>query len=324
MNISIKNIVLSGIFIAIIGISSSVRAEKEAFSTWLQNLRTEMVQSGISERTVAVALPDTLAPDERIIRLDRKQPEGGVTFERYKNNVITKSRIREGRQKIVEHKTLLQEVGQSYGVEPRYIVALWGMETSFGGYTGNFETIPALVTLAYEGRRGAFFRKELMKALRIVDQGRAGLHQMKGTWAGAMGQCQFMPTSFDEFAQDYDKDGKSDIWNSKADVFASTAAYLSRSGWKKEEPWGVRVSLPKDFDESMIGIKVKRPVEFWRQHGLKIPDVFSAGQELSVVQTGGKGYKAYIVGDNYRIIMKWNMSTYFATAVGLFADQLKS
>lgn len=294
------------------------------FPAWLEDLRQEARQRGIAEQVIRDALPDTLQPDERVIRLDRKQPEGGITFERYKNNVITEHRLRVGRRKISEYRNLLHDVGASYGVEPHYIAALWGMETSFGSYTGGFETIPSLVTLAYEGRRGAFFREELIKAMRIVSEGKAGLHQMRGSWAGAMGQCQFMPTSFEKYAQDFDEDGKIDIWDTEADVFASTAAYLSMSGWRKGEPWGVRVTLPKNFNDNMIGYKIQKPVEFWRSQGLHVPNVFAPGEMLSVVQSGGKGYKSYIVGDNYRILLKWNTSTYFATAVGLFADQLKS
>jgi membrane-bound lytic murein transglycosylase B len=318
-----KGTVLIGILIAT-WTATAMPAFAEDFHSWLANVRSEARAAGISDRIVNEALPDTLEPDERILRLDRKQPEGGLTFERYKNNVITKYRLIEGRRKVAEYKTLLHKVGASYGVEPSYIAALWGIETNFGAYTGGFETIPALVTLSYEGRRGQFFKEELFKALRMVDQGKVKLHEMRGSWAGAMGQCQFMPTSFEKYAQDFDKDGKSDIWNTKADVFASTAAYLSMSGWKKGEPWGVHISLPKNFNPNMIGPKVQKSAEFWRSQGLKVPATFASGEMLSVIQSGGEGYKSYIVGDNYRILLKWNTSTYFATAVGLLADQLKS
>ena len=299
-------------------------AGAQDFHAWLEDLRREAIQYGISEKLVAEALPDTLEPNDQIIRLDHRQPEGGISFQRYKNNTVTASRVREGRRKVLQYKTLLRKVAHAYGVQPQYIAALWGVETSYGANTGGFETIPALVTLAYDGRRSAFFRQELLKALRIIDSGNIGLHQMKGSWAGAMGQCQFMPTSFEKYAQDYNGNGKRDIWHSEADVFASTADYLSKNGWKAEEPWGVHITLPKNFNNRMMGMSINKTPEQWREAGVRVPGVFAADEPLSIVQSGGAGYKTYLVGDNYRILLKWNTSTYFATAVGLLADQLKS
>jgi membrane-bound lytic murein transglycosylase B len=302
-------------------------AVEQDFLSWLGVLRQEAIQYGISQELVDEALPDTLTPNERVLRLDRKQPEGGIPFEKYKKNVMTAKRLKEGRHHMRQYRTLLKQVSRAYGVEPQYIVALWGIETSFGKHVGGFETIPALVTLAYEGRRGDFFRRELLKALKIVDQGNIGLHEMKGSWAGAMGQCQFMPTSFEEYAQDYNKDGKRDIWNTTADVFASAAAYLSESGWRKGQPWGHRVMLPKGFDRTLIGLNIQKPLQFWQEAGVRLPNgrnlPLDSHDQVSIIQPGGEGYKTYIVYGNYRILMKWNNSTYFATAVGHFADQLK-
>jgi len=299
-------------------------AQAQDFQSWLEDLRRDAIQFGISRQLVAEALPDTLEPNETIIRLDHKQPEGGISFEKYKNNAVTPGRIRIGRAKIVENKSLLKSVSHQYGVPAQYIVALWGLETSYGANTGGFETIPALVTMAYDARRAAFFRAELMKALRIVDQGDIGLHEMKGSWAGAMGQCQFMPTSYEKYAQDFDHDGKADIWHSKADVFASTAEYLTKNGWKENEPWGVRVVLPKNFDDSLINVKLSKAASQWRAAGVPVPaHVFAEDESLSLVQSGGEGYKIYLVGDNYRVLLQWNTSTYFATAAGLLADALK-
>jgi len=303
-------------------------ADTKDFYLWLNDLRQEAFRYGISERLILEALPYTLVPNVKIIRLDRKQPENTVSFTRYRKNVLTKARIKEGRFMMKKHKTLLNRIGRDYGVEPRYIVALWGIETNFGKNTGGFEVIPALVTLAYDGRRGAFFRKELLRALRIVDQGNIGLHEMKGSWAGAMGQCQFMPTSFEKFAEDYNRDGRRDIWNTKADVFASAARYLSSNGWKAGKAWGHRVRLPVSFNNKLIGMSVKKPLKFWNDAGVRLLNgkmVPHEGADLvSVIQPGGEGYKVYIVYDNYRGILKWNASLYFATIVGLFADALKS
>ncbi|MCK5518538.1 MAG: lytic murein transglycosylase [Alphaproteobacteria bacterium] len=303
-------------------------AGTQDFHLWLNDLRQEAFRYGISEKLILEALPFTLVPDVKVIRLDRKQPENTVSFTRYKKNVLTKARIKEGRFMMKKHKTLLNRIGKDYGVEPRYIVALWGIETNFGKNTGGFEVIPALVTLAYDGRRGEFFRRELLKALSIVDQGNIELYEMKGSWAGAMGQCQFMPTSFENFAEDYNRDGRRDIWNTKADVFASAARYLSSNGWKAWQPWGHRVRLPVSFNNKLIGMKIKKSSKFLNDAGVRLLNgkkVPSEGADLvSVVQPGGKGYKTYIVYDNYRGLLKWNSSLYFATIVGLFADELKS
>jgi membrane-bound lytic murein transglycosylase B len=307
-----------------VSLFTSAPAQARDFQSWLEDLRREAIQCGISDALVADALPDTLEPNATIIRLDHKQPEGGISFQRYKNNVVTASRIRAGRERMLQYRSLLRSVSHAYGVQPQYIVTLWGMETSYGSNTGGFETIPALVTLAYDARRGPFFREELLKALRIVDKGDVSLHDMVGSWAGAMGQCQFMPTSYEKYAQDFDGDGKADIWHSKADVFASTANYLSKNGWKKTEPWGVRIMLPKGFDNGLIGVNTKKSLEEWRRAGVHLKtNVFSQDELLSIVQSGGEGYKMYLVGDNYRILLQWNTSTYFATAAGLLADELK-
>jgi len=319
------------IFLGILLVAAALlrpsHAVAENFPSWLKALRYDALQYGISQKLVAEALPDTLAPNERLLRFDRRQPENIISFGRYKKNVVTPVRVRDGRAYMRQYHSLLKKIGDAYGVEPRYIVALWGIETSFGKNTGSFETIPALVTLAYDGRRRDFFRQELLKALRIVDQGNIALHDMKGSWAGAMGQCQFMPSSYEQFAQDYNKDGKRDIWKSRADVFASVAEYLSRSGWRKGQPFMRQVTLPSDFDNSLMGLNIQKPLQYWLDAGIRLRDQKKIAEDrcdlARVIQPGGKGYKAYIVYDNYRIIMKWNSSTYFATAVGLFAEQLK-
>lgn len=303
------------------------QAATQSFHTWLADLRQEAIASGISSSLVHEALPDTLEVNERILRFDRRQPESTISFEQYKKNVLTPARIREGRELMRKHAHLLHEIGKTYGVDPEYIVALWGIETNFGKNTGGFEIIPALATMAYDGRRSAFFRDELLKALKIVDEGHIPLHQMKGSWAGAMGQCQFMPSSFIRYAQDYNGDGRRDIWNTKADVFASAAAYLGKSGWRRGEAWGHHIILPKDFDNKLLGINVQKKLHVWKTSGLRLangnPLPGTPDETISIMQPGGEGYKAYAVYNNYRIITLWNKSSYFATTVAMFADQLK-
>lgn len=317
---------LLGIFLAGAMVQSA-HAASRPFDAWLRDFRQEALRYGISRPLVERALPDTLTPNEKVLRLDRKQPEGTVSFERYKSNTLTAGRVQKGRDYMLRHRKLLKQISDTYGVEPQYIVALWGIETNFGENTGGFEIIPALVTLAYEGRRGDFFRQELLKALRIVDQGHVALHEMKGSWAGAMGQCQFMPSSFERHAKDYNKDGKRDIWKSEADVFASIAAYLSESGWQAGRPLQRLVALPKNHDNKMIGFFIQKPLQFWRDAGIRLADgtelPFDTDEHVSIVQPGGVGYKAYVVYNNYRILIKWNTSSYFATVVSLFADRLK-
>lgn len=303
-------------------------AYDSAFYRWLDELREEAVHNkGISDDIVNRALTDDIKLRETVVNLDKKQPEKKITFEDYKKNIVNPWRKSFGLKYIKEHRKLLNDVSKKYGVESNYIVALWGIETNFGRNQGGFEIIPALVTLAYDGRRRDFFKTELFNALRILEEGHIGLHELQGSWAGAMGQCQFMPSSYLAFAVDYDGDGKKDIWKNESDVFASIANYLSKSGWKKGEPVLEQVKVPSSFDKKLIDLNnVSKPLSFWRKQGV----VYSSGKQLpnseklvSLVQPGEDGYKIYIAHNNYKIIMRWNRSTYFATSVKYLADYFK-
>lgn len=306
----------------------AVFANDIGFDSWLGSLRQEALSKGISERTVREALGADIKPIPRILELDRGQPESRISFSQYKLNVITQKRIMRGHELAQQHHRDLSEIERVYGVQKSYILALWGMETDFGRNTGGFSVIEALATLAYDGRRSDFFRSELLHALKILDDGHIISGQMKGSWAGAMGQSQFMPSSFLKFAVDYNGDGKRDIWYSEGDVFASIANYLSQSGWKKGERWGRQVSLPKKgIDPLLMGLEVRKPLSFWANLGIMaadgqpLPDV--AGMEASLVQPDDKDKRqAYLVYDNFRVLMKWNRSKYFATSVGLLADRM--
>jgi membrane-bound lytic murein transglycosylase B len=190
---------------------------------------------------------------------------------------------------------------------------------------GSFSVVAALATLAYDGRRSTFFRKELLNALRILDQGHITPEAMVGSWAGAMGQSQFMPSSFLAYAVDWDGDGRRDIWGTRADVFASIANYLARSGWKGDAGWGAEVRLPSSFDARLAGLEVKKPIAFWQDVGVRQPDGrgFSGSSgEASLVLPGGSDGPALLVTENYRAILRWNNSVYFASAVGYLADSL--
>ena len=186
--------------------------------------------------------------------------------------------------------------------------------------------IPALATLAHDGRRSSFFRSELMNALKILDEGHISAQNMKGSWAGAMGQNQFMPSSFHSFAVDGNNDGKRDIWTSLPDVFASTANYLSRSGWKEDQRWGREVKVPAKLSKSLVGKKIKKPIEEWSKLGITLPGggklPTAPGLKASLIAPDGLNGRTFLAYDNFHVIMKWNNSTYFATSVGLLADQI--
>jgi membrane-bound lytic murein transglycosylase B len=297
---------------------------QEDFATWLEALRVEANQKGIPPYVTDVAL-DGIKPIPRIVELDRKQPESTLTMAQYLASTVSDARIARGRELLVEHRTLLQRISAEYGIAPRTIIALWAMESNYGNVQGNFKVVEALATLAYEGRRAAFFRTELFEALRILAEGHIRPDAMKGSWAGAMGQAQFMPSTFRKWAADGDGDGKRDIWRSTADVFASTANFLRGLGWKPGEGWGCEVKLPPNFDRLAIGPDIRKTVDIWRLRGVKkisgaaLPEI--AG-ETAIVQPDGPGSRAFLVGDNFRAVMKWNRSTYFAAAVGLLSDRI--
>jgi len=298
----------------------------QPFETWLQEFRAEALGKGIGERTVVAALTG-IQPIPRVIELDRKQPETTLSWEQYFQRIVSDERAARGRQRLQANKAMLREIGSQYGVDPRFVVALWGIETNYGAITGGFQTVPALATLAWEGRRANYFRGELLNALQIVDQGHVLPERMVGSWAGALGQVQFMPSSFLRFAQDWNGDGRRDIWTTEADAWASAANYLARSGWKADEGWGFAVSLPDGFDASLIGPEAgTRGWAQWQKLGVKAAAPPSAGVPANLALIGANGGQGpfFLVGDNFRTIMKWNRSTYFALAVGHLADRIGS
>ena len=297
---------------------------RESFTEWREGVRSEALNLGISASIFDAAFAD-VEPIPRVIELDRSQPEVTLTFSEYLERVVPDSRVAQGRELLAKHRELLEPIGREFGVPPRFIVALWGIETSFGRYLGGFPVIAALATLAHDGRRSAYFREELLHALRILEDGHITPDAMMGSWAGAMGQSQFMPSSFVRYAVDYDGDGKRDIWGTHADVFASAANYLAQAGWRTGETWGRHVQLPAGFDHALAGLKVTKTLAEWQALGLRRADGSSLPQAAmsgSVVLPGGEEGPAYLVYDNYRTIMRWNRSYYFATSVGLLADRI--
>lgn len=311
-----------------------------AFAEWLNGVYREGLKRGISKGTLNSALTG-LTPLARVIKHDRNQPEFVQTFDQYIKARVTAWRVRTGRERLARNRALLDAVAKKYGVQPRFIVALWGMETSFGRATGGFSVVRALATLAFDARRADYFRRELFDALEIIDQGHVTAANMKGSWAGAMGQNQFMPSSFLRYAVDYNGDGRRDIWGTTADVFASSANFLHHSGWRDDETWGRRVKLPKGFAAKLPSLmpadppkgcralkklSVEKTLPEWSKLGITEANGAPLPQrplKASLVLPDGPGGAALLVYDNFRATLKWNCSVSFAAAVGILADKLR-
>ena len=238
--------------------TSSAHAQEQSFGAWLEIFVAEAMTKGISKAVLDAAFQDT-HPIPKIIEYDRAQPEFTLTLQQYLDRMIPPVIVKGARQRYGENRELLQEITRKYDVQSRFLVALWGIETRFGRFTGGYKVIDALATLAYDGRRGDFFRAQLLDALRILEDGHIEVENMKGSWAGAMGQAQFMPSTFAAYATDYEGDGRIDIWNSKGDVFASAANYLSQLDWRGDQTWGRKVTLPKaGVAKEITGLDVKK------------------------------------------------------------------
>jgi membrane-bound lytic murein transglycosylase B len=317
----------AAVFAVFVCMSGAALAADKPFPVWLKDFKQEARQKGVSDKTLSQALPASIKPIDRIIELDRKQPEGTTSFDDYLERIVNRARVEKGVTRMLTYPTLLRRVSEAYGVEKEVIVALWGVETNYGDYTGGFDMVNALVTLAYDGRRSDYFRGELLNALKILDEGHIPHARMKGSWAGAMGQVQFMPTSFFNFAVDFNGDGRRDIWTTQADVFASAANYLAKSGWKQGQPWGRKVTVPDNIDRNLLGVNNTYTLQFWHDRGVRLPDgkgvPFEGLAQASVVQPSGPGTTAYLVYDNFKVILKWNRSSYFATSVLLLAERLR-
>ncbi len=293
------------------------------FDEWLKTLQAEAVGRGFDAATVDRALAG-VQPIDRVIELDRKQPEFTLTFGGYMSRVISEARIQRGRALLKEHAALLTEVTAKHKVQPRFLVAFWGLETNFGDYFGAFPVAGALATLAHDGRRSAFFREQLLASLDLMSRGDIPTDVM-GSWAGAMGNFQFIPTTYRDFAIDYDGDNKRDLWNNLHDSFASAANYLSRSGWDMERTWGREVRLPDDFDVSLTGLKQRRDLAEWQRLGVRRAD----GRDLpkvdiegAVLLPAGLRGPAFMIYGNFDAILRWNRSIFYAIAVGHLADRL--
>lgn len=305
--------------------AAPTRAAEQPFQSWLADLRREALDRGIQARTFDAAFAG-VRPIPSVLEADRRQPEGRMTFEEYRQRVVSETRIDRGRQLLAEHAELLARVEARYGVPAEIMVALWGIESNFGERQGGYSVFAALATLAHDGRRAKLFRRELLSALEIANRGHIEPQRMQGSWAGAMGQNQFMPSTYLGYAVDFDGDGHRDIWGSLPDVLGSMANYLAKSGWDSRYIWGREVIVPRGLDGARAGLEHKAPLAAWQQRGVRLPDgagLPEAPIPASLLLMDRGDSASYLVYGNFRALMAWNRSTYFGVSVGLLSDSLR-
>ncbi len=316
------------------------RAQEPArppFDEWLTGMRQAALDRGITPATVAAAF-DGLAPLEVVVQRDQSQAETVETLDGYLRRRITPAFVRTANARATAQRQTLAAVSRRYGVQPRYLVAIWGLESNFGRFSGSRPVVQALATLAWEGRRAELFTRELMNALEIVDRGYINLPAMQGSWAGAMGQPQFMPSSYLQYAQDFDGDGHRDIWKSTPDVLASIANYLKEHGWQDGHTWGREVRLPAGRADALVeqvGLRQsgcraerelteRRPLAAWQAMGVRAMD----GSALPKVERDASlfrnGRRAWLVYGNYEALLSYNCAHAYAMAVSQLADRIGS
>jgi membrane-bound lytic murein transglycosylase B len=306
------------------------------FAEFVAKLKEQALAGGISAATIDAALGG-LEPLEVVVERDRTQAETILTIDQYVERRLTRTFVRTANDQARKHRRTLTAVGKKYGVTPRLLVAVWGMESNFGRFTGTRPTIQALATLAWEGRRGAYFTAELMDALRILDNGYIELPAMKGSWAGAMGQTQFMPSSYLAHAQDYDGDGRRDIWSTLPDVFASIANYMKAYGWTDGQVWGREVRLPEGGFAPLVqsvGVResgcraaremsVPLPLAKWQALGVRTSDAKALPKVNRSASLLNAGSKTYLVYGNYDALLGYNCAHAYALGVALLSDRIK-
>ena len=339
-------IAAAGLALALPGASSQAQSSRytaEGFSSYLPTLRARALAAGVSRRTVEAVFP-TLEFSARTVELDQAQPGGssGSTatppFEPYRRQHVNAALIAGGQRRYQSNYSRLQEIGRRYGVEPSMLIAIYGHETSYGAITGNFDVLNSLASLAYEGRREDLFASEFVAALKMIERG-VPRSRLKSRWAGAMGYPQFLPSVYLRLAVDGDGDGQANIWQSEPDAWASIANYFSKSGWKPNTPWGVAVSVPSDFNRAAVASRLRAPrcprvferhsrwmsIGEWRRMGMQLQGAsWPRDSEMaSLIEPDGPGRTAYLLTTNYRTILDYNCSNFYALSVGLLADAVK-
>jgi membrane-bound lytic murein transglycosylase B len=296
---------------------------QDAFAAFVTGVKAEARRAGIRDATLQQAFAG-VQPNQRVIELDRRQPEFTLTWPEYRARVLPDSRLQAARENYGRERSLLAQVEQRFGVDPLIIMGIWGVESAFGTNKGNYRLVEALSTLAWEGRRAAYFRGELINVLRILDQGDVTPTRLTGGYAGAMGQPQFMPSSYLRFAVDFDGDGRRDIWDSKADVFGSIGNYLAKNGWRRGEPWAQPVRLPPGFDGAGAGRDNRRSLGDWTRAGVRRDDGREFGRPemlgAVVVPGGAAPGEGFMTYPNFNVIRRYNPSDFYALAVGLLGE----
>ena len=294
------------------------------FSACVALLQQKARDEGLSETTIN----DTVAKLNfvpRVIELDQQQPEFSTTFENYYSKRVTEWRVEQGRKLLKEHKSLLAKLTKEYGVPAQYLLAFWGLETNFGSYKGKMPVLDSLATLACDPRRSTYFTGELMQALKLKEKYQFTTDDMVGSWAGAMGHTQFMPSAYAKYALDGDGDGKADLWNSTADALTSAANFLQHLGWKREERWGREVKLPANFDFDYLGRSHELPLTDWAKMGVTLANgrpLSTPDMKAALFAPAGHTGPAFLGYDNFDVIMRWNRSEFYAIAVGHLADMI--
>lgn len=295
------------------------------FDRFVEGVKAEALRRGISQRTLNAAFAG-VQPNQRVIDLDRRQAEGGLQWEDYRDRImVSPTRVQNAQRHYRENAELLRRIEQRFRVSPRVIVAIWGVETNFGGNTGGFRVVEALATLSWEGRRAAYFRNELLAALKILEDGHIRTERMTGSWAGAMGQPQFMPSNFERLAVDFDGDGRRDIWDSRADALGSIAHYFQRSGWREGEPWGREVRPPPGFTAAGAN-DARRPLRDFARMGFREASgapLDTSGPEAQVVFPNRGSGQVFLGHHNLRVIRRYNSPVNYGLAVGLLSDRLR-
>ena len=294
------------------------------FQACLQNIKAEALSQGVPT-DIADRAFQGLTPDQKVIDLDSRQPEFSLTYAKYVGSSVSPERIAKGQQKMAQNRALLDAIQGEYGVPPQYIMAFWGLETNYGGYMGDFQVVRSVATLGCMTKRTAFFGNETVQALRILVTDRMTREQLRGSWAGAMGNMQFMPSTFMKWGVDRDGNGKIDLWTSLPDSFASAANFLRGIGFKPGLPSSEEVFLPQGFPLDQADSTIEKPVRAWAAMGVKragngaLPNV---DDPSSIILPAGWRGPAFILYPNFKAVMNWNRSTLYALAVGILAQQI--
>ena len=311
-------------FICLFLLSSSIFANSHSFEDFLGNVRQIAIEQGVSKSTIDKAFFE-LSPNLDILEADRKQAEFSQNFWHYINKRVNQTRLNNGYDTLKQNTSLLNKVSQKYGVPNYILVSFLGLESNYGTYTGKLSLIQSLATLAFDPRRSVFFTRELVTLLKLIDKGKIPI-DAKGSWAGAMGAVQFMPSNVQAYGVDADKDGIVDLWNSQEDIYSSAANFLKHLGWKKGQKWGREVTIPKNFDYRLTGLQNKKKVTDWGSLGIRKANgsaLPNSSMEGSLIVPMGHRGPAFLVYQNFSVILGWNRSQLYALSVGYLGDRIK-